>query len=268
VPNPSKFPRCRQGRQSRHGGPGCFLTGDGSLYSAVDKEQGCARKARQFHSAGTAGATMRYLAITITSMCAALAGLCVPHANASEYDYTGNAFSNISDGAFLPLGSYLTASVTLNCTGQCDGTFGLGAGLDAIEFAIPGFEIAWPASGSGDYATGYVTVVGGEITQWELLLNYPSAEIFSQYGGGVTPANNVVVFGNGSASNGGGGLSGPSSQLPPGSWSAVPTVTPLPAALPLFASGLGVMGLLGRRRKRKAVSRAPTPAAHRGQQQD
>jgi hypothetical protein len=29
--------------------------------------------------------------------------------------------------------------------------------------------------------------------------------------------------------------------------------TPLPAALPLFATGLGVMGLLGWRRKRKAA---------------
>ncbi len=28
--------------------------------------------------------------------------------------------------------------------------------------------------------------------------------------------------------------------------------TPLPAALPLFATGLGLMGLLGWRRKRKA----------------
>ena len=33
----------------------------------------------------------------------------------------------------------------------------------------------------------------------------------------------------------------------------IPTATPLPAALPLFAGGLGVMGLLGRRRKRKAL---------------
>jgi hypothetical protein len=35
-----------------------------------------------------------------------------------------------------------------------------------------------------------------------------------------------------------------------GTWSA----TPLPAALPLFAGGLGAMGLLGWRRKRKAAA--------------
>jgi len=35
---------------------------------------------------------------------------------------------------------------------------------------------------------------------------------------------------------------------PPAAWSE----TPLPAALPLFATGLGVLGLLAWRRKRKA----------------
>jgi hypothetical protein len=34
------------------------------------------------------------------------------------------------------------------------------------------------------------------------------------------------------------------------------TVTPLPAALPLFATGLGALGLLGWRRKRKAAAQA------------
>jgi hypothetical protein len=38
---------------------------------------------------------------------------------------------------------------------------------------------------------------------------------------------------------------------------ALPSETPLPAALPLFATGLGAMGLLGWRRKRKnAAARA------------
>ena len=39
-------------------------------------------------------------------------------------------------------------------------------------------------------------------------------------------------------------------------WNIVPgtgmTATPLPAALPLFATGIGGLGLLGWRRKRKA----------------
>ena len=38
--------------------------------------------------------------------------------------------------------------------------------------------------------------------------------------------------------------------------SVTPLATPLPAALPLFASGLGGLGLLGWRRKRKAAARA------------
>ena len=39
----------------------------------------------------------------------------------------------------------------------------------------------------------------------------------------------------------------------------VVSAVPLPAALPLFASGLGVLGLLGWRRKRKALAALSTP---------
>jgi hypothetical protein len=38
-----------------------------------------------------------------------------------------------------------------------------------------------------------------------------------------------------------------------GSLDAAPSATPLPAALPLFASGLGVIGLLARRRRKKSA---------------
>ena len=38
--------------------------------------------------------------------------------------------------------------------------------------------------------------------------------------------------------------------------SSPPGAVPLPAALPLFAAGLGALGLLGRRRKRKAAALA------------
>ena len=43
----------------------------------------------------------------------------------------------------------------------------------------------------------------------------------------------------------------------PGTWTVAvtDTATPLPAALPLFATGLGVLGLLGWCRRRKALKR-------------
>ncbi len=43
-----------------------------------------------------------------------------------------------------------------------------------------------------------------------------------------------------------------------GLWTTSLTSTPLPAALPLFAGGLGVMGLLGWRRKRKNAAAVAT----------
>jgi hypothetical protein len=41
---------------------------------------------------------------------------------------------------------------------------------------------------------------------------------------------------------------------------ATPLATPLPATLSLFAGGLGALGLLGWRRKRKTSSRSILPA--------
>jgi hypothetical protein len=38
------------------------------------------------------------------------------------------------------------------------------------------------------------------------------------------------------------------------SFTSSPIATPLPAALPLFAAGLGIFGLLGWHRKRKAIT--------------
>jgi hypothetical protein len=60
------------------------------------------------------------------------------------------------------------------------------------------------------------------------------------------------------ASGGGAGFTIPSDQLfvtAQSAWTIVPLVpTPLPAALPLFATGLGALGLLGWRRKRKQAA--------------
>ena len=57
---------------------------------------------------------------------------------------------------------------------------------------------------------------------------------------------------NGGTGNSGGQISGVSiNQVTP-----QVTALPLPASLPLFAAGLGVLGLLGQRRKRKATATA------------
>jgi len=47
------------------------------------------------------------------------------------------------------------------------------------------------------------------------------------------------------------GLLAMASKLGPGVVNGDPAPTPLPAALPLFATGVGVMGWLAKRRKRK-----------------
>jgi hypothetical protein len=71
-------------------------------------------------------------------------------------------------------------------------------------------------------------------------------------GGGVLPANTTsFIIENDLFTE---GLSNPSGSIEIlGNFTVTPTVTPLPATLPLFVSGLGVLGLLARRKKRKAA---------------
>jgi hypothetical protein len=52
------------------------------------------------------------------------------------------------------------------------------------------------------------------------------------------------------------GINTPGESNGVGLWTYSLSATPLPAALPLFASGLGALGLLGWRRKRKAAALA------------
>lgn len=70
------------------------------------------------------------------------------------------------------------------------------------------------------------------------ILNFTSAPAFNQLG--------YTIAANGDYFYSAGGTSGGSVSVTPVS------TTPLPAALPLFATGLGAMGLFGWRRKRKA----------------
>jgi len=63
----------------------------------------------------------------------------------------------------------------------------------------------------------------------------------------------VTTFGNDRGASNNPNIADPL-DLPPGTWSVAAAETPLPAALPLFATGLGALGLLGWRRKRKQTA--------------
>ncbi len=110
------------------------------------------------------------------------------------------------------------------------------------------------------YFTGSVSVTNGEIFNishddgFELIIGGASNFDFSDPGPS-SPALTPVTYT---------GVTGTESfQLAYGECCGAPAVlyvdlplqaTPLPAALPLFASGLGVVGFLGLRRKRKAAA--------------
>jgi hypothetical protein len=92
----------------------------------------------------------------------------------------------------------------------------------------------------------FVTNSSGVIVSWYVYL-------FGVDGGEILTANSPLYNVYEDFVAGGGGSSWYAyNSSAPGTWSV--TTTPIPAALPLFASGLGVLGLLGWRRKRKAAA--------------
>jgi hypothetical protein len=118
-----------------------------------------------------------------------------------------------------------------------------GTAMSYMQLAIPsqaGYqELSFVINGNGLYDTLYTTV--------------PTASYYSD------PSNLDSISFVGMQANlildyaGGPGVPGAEWTFPV-TISATDTPTPIPAALPLFATGIGVLGLLGWRRKRKAAS--------------
>jgi hypothetical protein len=165
-------------------------------------------------------------------------------ANASVFDVTGSAT--------LPLGGTLTINTT---TGLVTG--------EAVTVPNPPnvagvtFTGLLSSVSSGAGADWNITVESppippvGEI--YYVLMVLPVSSLVGYAGGNVSIAvlyDNVDGFEGQFASCGvpNGGTCGHLTLETP------PSGTPLPAALPLFASGLGALGLLGWRRKRKNAS--------------
>jgi hypothetical protein len=199
--------------------------------------------------------------VTVAALISAL-GLVGANAGTITFDYTGNAYTSSypnSPADPTDFGTHLTGFVTLNCSSPCNGTYYLNNPLvKAFQFDS-GSESITQANDDPGYSEGsYITISGGSVTAWALYsLVFPDPSNFNNYfyleseyyyvdtppgGPAVYQAddqyyNYVDNLVTASAYN----------FNDQGTWS----VTPLPAALPLFATGLGAMGLLGWRRKRK-----------------
>lgn len=164
------------------------------------------------------------------------------------YTYTGNDFT-------ITTGAYTTSD---QVTGTIDLATALGDNFGPSFISPVSFSFSDGVqtltnltAGLDANFLGFSTDASGNIVTWIVLMNEPFSllnyeiytekpnptDAFSSDGGYYATTNEGYVLGN------------------PSMWTAM-SQTPIPAALPLFASGLGAIGLLGWRRKRKAAALA------------
>lgn len=185
--------------------------------------------------------------IRIALALSAVLGLCqIPHAQATTFSYTGNNFTSLIDVPQVP-GSFNT---TENVTGTFTTSSALSNNLIGVD--IEGLVTSFSFSDVRTNLTNLNTTAhlfivwtdaSGHITQWIFDLANNNAEILARQ----TIANDGTQDDRGRVISG--GFADQADVLVAGTL----TPTPLPAALPLFASGLGVIGLLARRRKRQSA---------------
>jgi hypothetical protein len=160
------------------------------------------------------------------------------------YTYTGNGFTSNS-------GSFTDAD---SVTGTIDLAIGLGDNSGLVEISpvsysfSDGVQTLTNSNSSMSVSSYLITNAVGTPVLWDVLVraNDLSGEVSSTVQ--MYVQEDFVFAQQASYSF--------ASNSDPGTWSTSVTATPLPAALPLFASGLGALGLLGWRRKRKAAALA------------
>jgi hypothetical protein len=153
------------------------------------------------------------------------------------YSYTGVAFTTVS-------GSYTTS---MKVTGSIDLTSALGANFGPATVTPNSFSFS---DGLQTITQTPPSVFSFFVLQTEFFGNINFWQIVLSIIIGEQCCDEIVVT-----------LSGDHAEFVPsqafnntaGSWSAPVSTVPLPATLPLFASGLGALGLLGWRRKKAAL---------------
>ena len=209
--------------------------------------------------------------------------LAATQAEAATYTYTGipspgDTFVIPGDPSSGVAQYYVSATVDLSCAGPCaSGTYSEGGTLTSFTLSIDG---PTPSNASvfsiSNTDPNYISSADPS------LFGAPSSVTLSNVGGAITitdwsvfadlgpdpsfTLNSAIytVFQNPDPNNDSqdyyadGLISSGTLNANPGVWSgpgiAAVSATPLPATLPLFAGGLGLMGLLSRRRKRKSTT--------------
>ena len=180
-------------------------------------------------------------------------------ASATTYTYTASAQDVVSSFSFLgSLGDNLAAGTDVTGAIGPVSIVPSGLGTDEAGFPIGGaFGTSYFNASSLDVKVG--TNATGQITSWTITENiFASWPAFS----GESPTDFFGRYAI-SLSNTGdsrtltqendAGFSPGSTTAGAGSFGATVSTTPLPATLPLFAGGLGLIGMIGRR-KRKAAA--------------
>jgi hypothetical protein len=171
-----------------------------------------------------------------------LLGLTVAPVNAATYTYTGknyttatgNYTTSMSITGFFKVASPLTGNFSGSIVPQSYSFFDGVNTLDKSNSLAFSFNIT-TNSGGDIFMVFPGIVIATPNSEKQILLQAASDNAYDGSGGSFTLAT----------------------SLTPGTWQRTDvSVVPVPAALPLLASGLGALGFIGWRRKRKAAAAA------------
>jgi hypothetical protein len=179
-------------------------------------------------------------------------------ATATTYTYTGNTFNlthiRCPDLSCFPatVPAVMSISVTLNFdSANASGSFDVSSGIVSAHLVftsgVASDDVLYPPVGlSPPFDSLGILLTSGLVTGWSFLEQQLAGannhQISSSSSGDLALINTHTDSYSGRAG--------------PGTWSSPISdqfsEVPLPGALPLFATGVGALGLLGWRRKRKA----------------
>lgn len=179
--------------------------------------------------------------ITAASIATALVLLVASNASAATvYTYTGSEFTT----APSPFTTSDSISGSFTVSNPLGGLFNGSVSPSSYSFS----DVVDTLTGSNSFI-GNLTIqtdAQGNIDGWVVvLIGFSGGEICAN-----STSDGSCLPGEQDIGKSDSGISAYTATQ--GAWA--PTTTPLPAALPLFASGLGALGLLGWRRKRKALA--------------